>query len=864
MSALKRASRAPEVLQVSAMDCGPAVLRALALGHGIDSDLDELRRRCNTDVDGTSIEALAQLAAEIGLETEERVLPADLALADPALLPAIGVLRLESGEPHFVLLWRRRGAHIEVMDPAAGRLSLTADELAARLWRHETLVETDAWLAFTQSDEFTAPLTRSLRGLGIPAGMASRLVRNTSQSGDGLAPALLDAATRYLSDLVRRDRALMGRNAQRLLDALLAEATTWVRARELVPNAYWSAWASDAPAQLHYRGAVLLTVEAVTTTPSSTRHREHRPHPGLVAVRRATTLLHVDGGAVLAILLLFAGAATAAGFIELLLFRSLVDLSAVFAPGATQFTALGALIAVIVAGFLVRQALSAESFRLGRIIETELRVALIDRLPDIADEYFATRSTADLAERTHALQLLRLVPGQLLHLIQAALEPIILVLALAILDFRALLPGLVGLLLALALASLTASRARGAEQRQRGQAAALAADLLDMLRGLVPIRLHRAEPAFLARYDHGVTRWMTGARRLQHLLRATGLVTELTMLGISAVILTLHFAGLAGSSATDLLFAYWTLRLPLAARALAGLAGSVAIQSNVLDRLEEPLAHATPRAHASATPATGPVAVSFSGDLVRNGTAILEGLALDIPAGQHVAIVGPSGAGKSSLIGLCLDIGSFGGSLMIDGHIATPDDRRTLAARTAWIDPAAQLYDASLAGNLAIGLSPGIDPAFPAFLAPVIDTLPEGEATRLGEGALLLSGGEAQRLRIARALNRPDIRLALADEPFRGLDRAERRRLMVHLRSAWTGTTFLCATHDIADTLDFDRVLVLDGGRIVADGRPQDLLRHRSLYLDLLRAEQDATDHLWTGGNWRRFRLAAGHLDERR
>ena len=88
----------------------------------------------------------------------------------------------------------------------------------------------------------------------------------------------------------------------------------------------------------------------------------------------------------------------------------------------------------------------------------------------------------------------------------------------------------------------------------------------------------------------------------------------------------------------------------------------------------------------------------------------------------------------------------------------------------------------------------------------------------LGADGGLLSGGEAQRVRLARALDRDGVRLAILDEPLRGLDREQRHRLLEVARERWRGATLLCATHDVDDARSFDRVLVLDGGTIVADG----------------------------------------------
>jgi ATP-binding cassette subfamily B protein len=83
-----------------------------------------------------------------------------------------------------------------------------------------------------------------------------------------------------------------------------------------------------------------------------------------------------------------------------------------------------------------------------------------------------------------------------------------------------------------------------------------------------------------------------------------------------------------------------------------------------------------------------------------------------------------------------------------------------------------------------------------------------------------VSGGEGQRVRLGRALARRGVRLVILDEPFRGLDRAQRRVLLQRARQEWRAATLLCITHDVQSTQAFDRVLVVEGGRIIEDDDP--------------------------------------------
>ena len=100
------------------------------------------------------------------------------------------------------------------------------------------------------------------------------------------------------------------------------------------------------------------------------------------------------------------------------------------------------------------------------------------------------------------------------------------------------------------------------------------------------------------------------------------------------------------------------------------------------------------------------------------------------------------------------------------------------------------------------------------------------------------------------------------DEPFRGLDAAQRHRLLERARAFWHDATLVCVTHDIGETRAFDRVLVVEDGRIIEHGDPSDLARNAvSAYARLLDAEQ-AVSNLWSAAGWRRFRLSEGAVVE--
>jgi ATP-binding cassette subfamily B protein len=256
--------------------------------------------------------------------------------------------------------------------------------------------------------------------------------------------------------------------------------------------------------------------------------------------------------------------------------------------------------------------------------------------------------------------------------------------------------------------------------------------------------------------------------------------------------------------------------------------------------------------------------------LQASGHVILDNISLAFAPGEHVAIVGPSGAGKSSLVGLLLGWRRpSAGRIVVDGSLLDGAGLLEVRRQTAWVDPAVQLWNRSLYENLRYGMEeletrPLSEVVEAADLYDVLERLPEGLKTELGENGGLVSGGEGQRVRLGRAMLRPGVRLVILDEPFRGLDREKRRLLLAEARRHWRAQTLLCVTHDVGETLGFPRVLVVENGQIVEDGDPQALAADpESRYASLLAAEEHVRRALWASAAWRRLVIADGKLEER-
>jgi subfamily B ATP-binding cassette protein MsbA len=235
-------------------------------------------------------------------------------------------------------------------------------------------------------------------------------------------------------------------------------------------------------------------------------------------------------------------------------------------------------------------------------------------------------------------------------------------------------------------------------------------------------------------------------------------------------------------------------------------------------------------------PAAGPIDLSFERVTVRYGEReVLSDVNLAIRAGERVAIVGPSGAGKSTLLHLLprlLDPSA--GLVRVAGQQVRELTLRSLRAHVGWVGQEVFLFDASVADNLRPGGAPGerspgesskvVERALTISGAlEFVQALPQGLETRLGERGLRLSGGQRQRLSLARALMK-QAPLLLLDEALSALEPQLEEEILDRLIGLGSSTLVL-VTHRLRTAERFDRVLVLQSGRLVEAGPPAELLR---------------------------------------
>ncbi|AGC43473.1 ABC transporter ATP-binding protein [Myxococcus stipitatus DSM 14675] len=882
----RRRSIIPEVIQISATDCGPASLKSLFAGMGVELNYRVLREVCQTDVDGTSIVTLDEVANQLGLDAEEVMLPLDhVAVLEAKALPAIIVTLSAGGRPHFVVLWNRIGPFIQVMDPAAGRHWTRISTLQSHLYQHTTSVPAAGWREWAGSEEAVATFERRLLNLG--ATQARALVARALEDPGHLSIARLDAACRASEAMIRAGAIRRGPTAAGLLQSMMAKDAS---GEVPIPAAYWSVRPNpEAEGELSMTGAVLMRVRGWR---EASRPGEDAPKAVLAGdlatelvakqVSPARTLLRLRGEdswvvpGLIAVGLVFA---TFGRILQALMLRGVLDLGRDLGTFAQRATGMAVLAGVALCIMLIQLPVSLGLLGIGRRLEVRLRKAYFEKLPEMEDRYFQSRLASDMASRTHNIQAMRSLP---LLLSQA------LVLSLEVTSLTAALiwaaPQAWGTVVALAAVTLLVPLVVQKllfepDLRVQMHAGALSGFTLNALVGLTPIRIHGAERSLRRAQETLLVSWTQARYWLQTL--SVGFEGGL-MLASYGLVMLLVYSYLEGTERASLvlLVVYWALRFPILGQRLMVLSRAFPNAMNRVRRLldvigdiKEPQAHTEAPAQEPVAPADAASGVSIRMEKVRvkgGGHTILDKVSLNIAPGEHVAVVGVSGAGKSTLVGLLLGwLRPARGEIKIDGQVLDQAAVERLRRTTAWVDPAISLWNQSLLDNLRYGNDGAQGWALSgalkgAEMLDILEALPAGLQTSLGEGGGLVSGGQGQRVRLARAMLRSGVRLAILDEPFRGLDRDRRARLLAESRRLWADITLLCVTHDVEHTQEFDRVLVIENGRILENAPPKELLANKeSRYAELLRADQENRTLLWGGGRWRNWWLSDGQLVEK-
>jgi ATP-binding cassette subfamily B protein len=226
----------------------------------------------------------------------------------------------------------------------------------------------------------------------------------------------------------------------------------------------------------------------------------------------------------------------------------------------------------------------------------------------------------------------------------------------------------------------------------------------------------------------------------------------------------------------------------------------------------------------------------------RPNEPIIRGLSFVAQPGKVTALVGPSGGGKSTILGLILRLyEADGGTIAIDGQNIAEVSRRSLRGQIAYVGQDVFLFRGSVRDNIAIG-RPGaseaeiVAAAKAAYAHDFITACPRGYDTPVGEHGLQVSGGERQRIAVARALLK-DAPIILLDEATASLDSESERLVQGAIEHLCSGRTTIVIAHRLHTVIDADRIFVIEDGAVAESGRHEELLRKGGRYASFYRLQ---------------------------
>ena len=363
--------------------------------------------------------------------------------------------------------------------------------------------------------------------------------------------------------------------------------------------------------------------------------------------------------------------------------------------------------------------------------------------------------------------------------------------------------------------------------------------------GVETVQAFGREATAVRRFEAAVeASFATSIRRMQARAVMTALIIGVMFGGVTLVLWLGAQDVIAGRMSPGALLQF-VLLSTFAGGAVGALGeswGDVQKAAGAMERIDE-LMRAEPLIAAPASPRVLPSPprgeVSMSGvDFAYPGRPdlpALNGFSLTVRPGETVALVGPSGAGKSTVFRLLLRFyDPLSGVVSVDGVDVREADPGQVRDRFAWVSQEAPLFSGSAAENVRFGRETATDDeirdaAGRAQARTFIEALPQGFDTPLGERGKTLSGGQRQRLAIARALIR-HAPILLLDEATSALDSENEHLVQAALDRAMEERTTLVIAHRLATVLRADRIVVMDGGRVVEEGTHHDLVARGGLY----------------------------------
>ena len=491
---------------------------------------------------------------------------------------------------------------------------------------------------------------------------------------------------------------------------------------------------------------------------------------------------------------------------------------------------------------------------LGERVIADLRQGLYGHLLSLDQSFFERTRSGELLSRLSAdAELLRSVVGSSMSIaLRSGITVVGSAVMLAVTSPRLAGMALVGIPLIVLPIALSGRRVRGAAKDSQDRVADANARAGETFNAMHTVQSYAREAFERERFSSAVQRSLAAARkriRMQSLLTASvivlvfGAITGVLWLGAQQVIAHTMSAG------TLVQFVFYALIGAGSVGALTEVWSEVQRASGGMSRINDLLGEVSGLAVSGqpvqlATPVRGDLRIEHAvfHYPTRPDAPALDDFNLHVAPGETVALVGPSGAGKSTVFQLLLRFHDpQAGRVLLDGTDIRELDPGDLRRSIALVPQDPVIFGTTARENLRYGKLDASEEQIEAAARSAeahefISKLPGGYDSELGEHGARLSGGQQQRLAIARALLK-DAPILLLDEATSALDAQSERAVQHALERLMEGRTTLVIAHRLATVLKADRIVVMDQGRIVAQGTHAELMAQNGLYADLARLQ---------------------------